>query len=207
MIEFPLKDTHNQHIRTIQLSDVVFGRPRRDDLLSLTVHYQLSKRRAGTASTKRRSEVAGGGKKPYRQKGTGNARQGTIRAPQYRTGGIVFGPHPRDYAFSLPKKVRKLSLQTALSLKRELNEITIIDGFHLTEIKTKLFSTMLGQLGVKNSALIVLAEQDDKVQLSARNLPGISVIRAEGVNVYDLLSHHTVILTEPALQRLEERLA
>jgi large subunit ribosomal protein L4 len=208
MIEFPLKDTNNQQIRTVQLSDLVFGQPMRSDLLALMVRYQLAKRRIGSASTKTRSDVAGGGRKPYRQKGTGNARQGTIRAPQFRKGGVVFGPHPRDYDLGLPKKVRKLSLRVALSAKREAGELIVIDQIKLAEIKTKAFQAILKQMGIDAvSVLIVLAEDDRIVQLSARNLSKVSIMRSEGVNVYDLLAYNVLILTEPALQKLEERLA
>ncbi|MBF0424702.1 MAG: 50S ribosomal protein L4 [Magnetococcales bacterium] len=207
MIEHPLKDANNQELRQVSLPDETFGRPVRADLLARAVQYQLAKRRAGCASTKTRSDVRGGGKKPYRQKGTGNARQGTIRAPQWRTGGVVFGPHPHSHATKLPKQVRRLALQTALSAKREDGDLILIDKLELTEIRTKSMRAVLGNLGAERSALIVIPVEDHNLQLSARNLPGISVIRVEGVNVYDLLRHEKVIITEAALGKLEERLA
>ncbi|MBF0134737.1 MAG: 50S ribosomal protein L4 [Magnetococcus sp. DMHC-1] len=207
MIEHPLKDANNQDLRQIALKDETFGRPVREDLLARMVQYQLAKRRSGCASTKTRSDVRGGGRKPYRQKGTGNARQGTIRAPQFRTGGVVFGPHPRSYATSLPKKVRRLALQTALSVKRIDGDLILLDKLEMAEIKTKAMRTILSNLGAERSALIVIPAEDVQVQVSARNLPGISVIRVEGVNVYDLLRHEKVIITEAALDKLEERLA
>lgn len=206
MIQLPVRNTNNQELRVAELSETVFGRPVRGDLLSMAVTYQLAKRRAGTHKVKERGEVNGGGKKPFRQKGTGHARQGTIRAPHYRGGGIVFGPVLRDHAIKMPKKVRRLALQTALSAKREADELILLEGIELPEIKTRAMKTVLSALGAEGSALIVIAEEDSRVQLSARNLPGISVIRAEGVNVYDLLAHDKVIITEPALRMLEERL-
>lgn len=207
MIEFSIVDAGNQSLRQVTLQEEVFGREVRGDLLARVVNYQLARRRGGGASTKRRAEVAGGGKKPFRQKGTGNARQGTIRAPHYRGGGVVFGPHPRSYAMKVHKKVRRLALQTALSAKREAGELVVIDGFNLVEIKTKAMRTILEALGVGRSALIVLAEKDVNVERSAQNLPGIDCIAVEGVNVYDLLVHEKVILTEAALGALQERLA
>lgn len=207
MIEISVKDVSNKDLRSITLNEEIFGKAVRVDLLHAAVNYQLAKRRSGTAKTKRRSEVHGGGRKPYRQKGTGNARQGTIRAPQFRGGGIVFGPQPRDYEMKLPKKVRRLALMTALSAKREDGGLIVVDTLSLAEIKTRAMLGILNTLEAQNSALIVLSESDRNVELSARNLPNISVIRSEGVNVYDLLSHEKVIITEPALKMLEERLA
>jgi large subunit ribosomal protein L4 len=208
MIDFPLRDMNNQQIRTIQISDVVFGQSARPDLLSLAVRYQLAKRRSGTASTKTRAEVSGGGRKPYRQKGTGNARQGTIRAAQFRKGGVVFGPHPHSYEISMPKKVRKLSLRVALSSKRESDSMIVLDQFTLAEIKTSMCRGVMNRLGLTDmSVLLVLPGDDRTVSLSARNLPNVAVMRSEGVNVYDLLVYDVLLITEPALRQLEERLA
>ncbi|MBF0434998.1 MAG: 50S ribosomal protein L4 [Magnetococcales bacterium] len=206
-MEFSLKDAQNNHLRTIELSEALFGREVRGDLLARMVNYQLAKRRSGTASTKGRSQVSGGGRKPYRQKGTGNARQGTIRAPQFRTGGIVFGPLPRSYAHKMDKKERRLALMTALSAKRAADEIVIVDRLGLDTIKTKAIKAMLQALGADTSALIVVAEEDRTVELSARNLPGVKVLRLEGINTYDLLAHEKIILTEDAVKKLEERLS
>ncbi|MBF0625018.1 MAG: 50S ribosomal protein L4 [Magnetococcales bacterium] len=206
MIDYPVKDANNQEQRRVALSEEAFGKAVRPDLLAMAVRYQMAKRRSGNASTKTRGQVRGGGRKPYRQKGTGNARQGTIRAPQFRTGGIVFGPHPRDYAHKLSKRVRRLALQTALSAKREAQELILVADLGLEGIKTKALQAILKRLDVTGSVLIVIAAADDKVELSARNIPGVSVIRPEGVNVHDLLWHEKVILTEAALQKIEERL-
>lgn len=207
MIEFPVVDAGNQALRQVALQEEVFGREVRGDLLARAVNHQLACRRGGNASVKGRSDVAGGGRKPFRQKGTGNARQGTTRAPQYRSGGSVFGPRPHSYATKMPKKVRRLALQTALSAKREAGELVVLDQFGLTEVKTKAMRVVLEALGVKRSTLIVLAEQDRMVELSARNLPCVDVMREEGINVYDLLAHDTLVMTEAALERLQERLA
>lgn len=205
-MEFSLKDAQNNHLRTIELSEALFGREVRGDLLARMVNYQLAKRRSGTASTKGRSQVSGGGRKPYRQKGTGNARQGTIRAPQFRTGGVVFGPLPRSYAHKMDKKERRLALMTALSAKRAADEMVVVDSLGLSGIKTKAVKEILKALGAEASALIVVAEEDRTVELSARNLPGVKVLRLEGINTYDLLAHEKIILTEDAVKRLEERL-
>lgn len=207
MIEVTVRDASNKELRTISLAETVFGRPMRTDLLAMAVNWQMNKRRGGCASTKGRAEVHGGGKKPYRQKGTGRARQGTIRAPQFRGGGIVFGPHPRDFATKLPKKVRRLALQVALSAKREAGEMIVVDDLNLREIKTKAMMGLLQGLHAAERTLIVIPEANDIIELSARNLRGVSVLRSEGVNVYDLLVHDTVVITEPALKKLEERLA
>lgn len=207
MIDFPVIDAANQMSHTVTLSSHVFGCKVRGDLLNRVVHYQLAKRRSGTASTKRRSEVRGGGHKPYRQKGTGNARQGTIRAPQYRTGGVVFGPHPRDFSVKMTKKERALGLRTALSAKREAGEMIILKDFGLTEVKTQTFLKILTQLNAARSVLVLLPDSDTNIELSARNLPNVNVLRVEGVNVYDLLVHEKLIVTEAALAKLEARFA
>ncbi|MEO5348141.1 MAG: 50S ribosomal protein L4 [Magnetococcus sp. YQC-3] len=207
MIEISVVDTGNRELRRVPLQEAVFGREIRADLLARTVNYQLAGRRGGNACTKRRAEVSGGGKKPYRQKGTGNARQGTTRAPQFRTGGVVFGPIPHSYAHKLPKKVRRLALQVALTAKLEAGELIVLDAFNLAEVKTQAARAILETLGVSRSGLVVLEEGNSTVELSVRNLPGIDVMRWEGVNVYDLLRHEKVVMTEAALSRLQERLA
>lgn len=207
MLEAPLKDQNNQNIGTVQLEERIFGREVREDILARMVHYQLAKRRLGTADTKRRSEVHGGGRKPYRQKGTGNARQGTIRAPHYRKGGVVFGPHPRDFAGKLPKKVRRLALMTALSAKLAAQEIIFVNSLTFSEIKTKLMIKTMADFAIDGSLMIVLGGRDANIELSARNIPNVQVLPAEGVNVYDLLWHKQLIMTESGLKAIQERLA
>ncbi len=188
------------------LKDEIFGVEPRPHLLHQVVAMQLNNRRAGTASTKTKGLVRGGGKKPWRQKGTGRARAGSIRSPLWVGGGTIFGPQPRDYSYRLPRKARREALLSALSLKNRDGRIIVLDKLELAEGKTKLMRKMLEDLQVKN-ALIVIPQSDEKVERSARNLPTIKVLRAEGLNVYDLLRYEHLILTEGALRLLEQRLA
>jgi len=189
-----------------QLKDEIFGVKPRSHLLHQVVAMQLNNRRAGTAATKTRGFVRGGGKKPWRQKGTGRARAGSIRSPLWVGGGTIFGPQPRDYSYRLPKQARREALLSALSLKNRDGKIIVLDKLELAEAKTKFMRKILGDLQVK-SALIVIPQSDEKVERSARNLPGVKVLRAEGLNVYDLLRFEHLILTQRALRLLEERLA
>jgi large subunit ribosomal protein L4 len=189
-----------------QLKDEIFGVKARPHLLHQVVAMQLDNRRAGTAATKTKGLVRGGGKKPWRQKGTGRARAGSIRSPLWVGGGTIFGPQPRDYSYRLPKQARREALLSALSLKNREGKIIVLDKLELIEAKTKFMRKILGDLQVK-SALIVIPQSDEKVERSARNLPGVKVLRAEGVNVYDLLRFEHLILTQGALTLLEERLA
>ncbi|MBF0358098.1 MAG: 50S ribosomal protein L4 [Magnetococcales bacterium] len=207
MIDYSVKDVTNQELRRVELSDKVFGREIRKDLLSRIVSYQLASRRRSIASTKGRSDVRGGGHKPYRQKGTGNARQGTVSAPHYRSGGVVFGPQTRDFAVKMLKKERRLALQTALSLKVNSEEMVVLESLTLDSVSTKSMVKILGGLGIAKSAVIVLDQADEKVSLSARNIPGIKVCLVDGVNAYDLLAYENLIVTESALKKIEERLA
>jgi large subunit ribosomal protein L4 len=193
------------HIIQPELKEEIFGAKTRPHLLHQTVMMQLNKRRAGTAATKSRGWVRGGGKKPWRQKGTGRARAGSIRSPLWVGGGTVFGPQPRDYSFRMPRKARKEALLSALSLKNRDGKIIIVDKLELEEAKTKLMARALAGLKV-TSALIVISQPDEKIERSCRNLPGIKVLRVEGLNVYDLVCYQHLILTEGALKRLEERL-
>ena len=167
---------------------------------------QLNNRRAGTAATKSKGLVRGGGKKPWRQKGTGRARAGSIRSPLWVGGGTIFGPQPRDYSFRMPRKARKEALLSALSLKNRDGKIIVVDKLELEEAKTKLMVKALAELKV-TSALIVIPQPDEKIERSSRNIPAVKVLRVEGLNVYDLLRYEHLILTEGALKLLEERLA
>ncbi len=188
-----------------QLKEEVFGVKARPHLLHQVVAMQLSNRRAGTASTKTKGFVRGGGKKPWRQKGTGRARAGSIRSPLWVGGGTIFGPQARDYSYRLPKKARREALLSALSLKNSDGRIIVLDKLEVAEAKTKLMRKVLEDLQVK-SALIVVPESDEKVERSARNLPAVKVLRAEGLNVHDLLRYEHLILTAESLRLLEERL-
>src|SRR5690606_14090569 len=170
---------------------------------SVVVMQQAAVRR-GTHKTKNRAEVSGGGRKPWRQKGTGRARQGSIRAPQWKGGGVVFGPQPRSYKFKLPRKVRRLAIRSALSGKVRDNEIVVLDELRMAAPKTKEFAQILKNLNVDRKALVVSAEYDDNVALSARNIPGVKFISANGINVLDLLNHDKLVITKDAVAKVEE---
>ncbi len=188
------------------LNEAIFGVKTRPHLLHQAVVMQLNNRRAGTAATKSKGLVRGGGKKPWRQKGTGRARAGSIRSPLWVGGGTIFGPQPRDYSYRMPRKARREALLSALSQKNQDARIIVLDKLDLEEGKTKLMAKVLADLKVK-SALIVIPQADTKIERSARNLPGVKVLRVEGLNVYDLLRYEYLVLTEPALKLIEERLA
>ncbi len=186
----------------------ILDAPVRRHLLYEVVKMQLANRRRGTASTKTRGEVRGGGRKPWRQKGTGRARQGSIRAPQWVGGGVVFGPKPRDYSYRLPKKARKVALKSALSAKYRDGEILFVDRIELPDHKTKSAVAFLRDLGLEDKkVLLVVEELDFNLDRATRNLPRVKVLKVEGLNVYDLLDHEVVVCTAGALSRIEEALA
>ena len=194
------------HVIQPQLNEAIFGAKTRAHLLHQIIVMQLANRRAGSAATKSKGFVRGGGKKPWRQKGTGRARSGSIRSPIWVGGGTTFGPHPRDYSYRLPRTARREALLSALSLKNRDGKIIVVDKFELEEAKTKLMVKALAELKVE-SAVIVISQSSAKIERSARNLAKIKVLRVEGINVYDLLRYDHLILTHEALQRLEERFA
>jgi len=194
------------HVIQPQLNQAIFGAKTRAHLLHQAVVMQLANRRAGSASTKSKGLVRGGGKKPWRQKGTGRARAGSIRSPIWVGGGTIFGPQPRDYSYRMPRTARREALLSALSLKHRDGKILVVDKFELEEAKTKLMVKALAELKVE-SAVFVIGRSNEKIERSARNLPKVKVLRVEGLNVYDLLRYDHLILTQEALQRLEERLA
>jgi len=198
-------DIEKNKVSEIEISDSVFGVPVKEHLISDVIKMQLASRRQGTASTKRRSEVRGGGKKPWRQKGTGRARVGTIRSPLWRGGGIVFGPRPRDYSFSIPKKVKKAALKSALSMKVMEDKLFILRDFPMDEIKTKRFKEVLDRFELK-SVLFVLDKSDDVLEKSSRNIKEVKMMRSEGINVYDLIKYDNLILLEPSVQMIERAL-
>ena len=189
-----------------ELPDHIFGAEVRPHLLHEAVVMQLNNRRAGAASTKTRGKVQGSGRKPWRQKGSGRARAGSVRSPIWVGGGTVFGPLPRDYSYRLPKKARRQAVLSALSLKRQEEKLLVVEPADVVEIKTRLMAEAVAALGVER-ALIVIAERDDRMELSARNLPNVKVLRAEGLNVYDLLRFEHLVLTGDALKKIEERFA
>lgn len=195
-----------QTVGEIELSDVVFGAPVNETLLHQAVVTYLANQRQGTASTKTRAEVRGGGRKPWRQKGTGRARQGSIRAPQWVGGGTVFGPKPREYRLAMPKKARRAALRSALSAKVREGNLIVLESLTLPEPKTKLMAGVLGRLAAERKPLILLAERDRNVELSTRNLPGAATMQATDLNVYQVLSHEKLVLTKDAVAKLEEAL-
>jgi len=194
------------HVIEPPLNQAIFGAKTRTHLLHQAVVMQLANRRAGSAASKTKGLVRGGGKKPWRQKGTGRARSGSIRSPIWVGGGTVFGPSPRDYSYRMPRSARREALLSALSLKHAEGRIIVVDKLELEAAKTKIMAQALAELKV-NSALIVIAQPDVKIERAARNLPDVKVLRVDGLNVYDLLRHEHVVLTEGALKSLEERLA
>ena len=192
---------------SVELDPAVFEAPIKPHLVQAEVRRQLSRRRSGSHSTKNRSAVSGGGAKPYRQKGTGRARQGTTRAPQFHGGGVVFGPVPRSYEHKLPKKMRRAALRAALSLRLREEAVSVVESFELEEYSTRRMVEILTALGVmEDSLLIVLEARDVHVERSARNLPRVSVIRAEGLNVYDVLRHRRILFVREAALSVQRRL-
>ncbi len=189
----------------IEVSDDVFGLEPRIGILHEVVKWQLSKRRLGTASTKTRSEVRGGGRKPWRQKGTGRARVGSIRSTLWRHGGVAHGPKHRDYTYNLPKKVRRLALKMALSDKVASDRVFVLRDFGIDEIKTKKVAELLYIFGCKK-AMVVTGDKDETLELSARNIPGVKVLPEKGLNVYDLLKYEYLLIEEKAVEYLDERL-
>jgi large subunit ribosomal protein L4 len=198
----------NSRAGSIELPPAVFEVQVKPDLFHAEVRRQLAARHAGTHSTKNRHTVSGGGSKPWRQKGTGRARQGSTRAPQWSGGGVVFGPVPRDYEHSLNKKVRRAALRGALSLRQGEGAITVVDDFAVGEFKTRRVADALVALGLAGqSVLIAIPDADEKLEISARNLPRVSVVRVGGLNVYDVLRHARLVLTRAAVEALDLRLS
>jgi large subunit ribosomal protein L4 len=195
-------DIENNKISEIELSDAVFGAPVNEAAIYDVVRMQMAARRSGTAATKGRSDVSGGGKKPWRQKGTGRARAGHSRSPIWRGGGTVFGPLPRSYAFKLPKKVRRLALISALSMKFQEERMIILKDFPMEEIKTKKFREVVDRFGWAKT-LFVINESQPNLEKSSRNIKDVKMIRSEGINVYDLLKYDYVVLLEPSIKHIE----
>ena len=189
---------------SVELSDAVFAIEPNNNVLFEAINLQRASLRQGTHAVKNRSAVRGGGRKPWRQKGTGRARQGTIRAPQWRGGGIVFGPTPRSYAYKMPKKMRRLALRSALSYKVQESALTVVDAFQFDAPKTKEFKTALSNLKQPKKVLVVTDSEDVNVELSARNIPGVQVSTAQGLNVLDITSADSVVITESAAKKVEE---
>ncbi len=203
MANVSVYNMEGKEVGTIELNDAVFGVEVNEHLVHMAVVQQLANNRQGTQKAKTRSEVSGGGRKPWRQKGTGHARQGSTRAPQWKGGGVVFAPVPRDYSFKLNKKEKRAALKSALTSRVQNNKLIVVDELKLDEIKTKKFKAVLDNLKV-NKALVVLAENDEKVVMSARNIPAVKTALTSTINVYDILKGDTLILTKDAVAKIEE---
>lgn len=207
MPKVALYNQSGEQIGEVELNDSIFGIEPNKHVLFEAIIMQRASMRQGTHKTKDRSEVRGGGRKPWRQKGTGRARQGSIRAPQWVGGGTVFGPVPRSYSYKLPKKMRRLAIKSALSSKVLEDNVLVLDDLVFEMPKTKEFKKVLDNLSVDKKALVVTADKDENVILSARNIPGVTVVTAEGINVLDVVGHDKLILTKQAVERVEEVLA
>lgn len=207
MPKIPVYNLDAEQVDELELSDAVWATPLNQHAIYETVRMQLANRRQGTVATKKRDEVSGGGRKPWRQKGTGRARQGSIRSPQWVGGGTVFGPQPRNYEYRVPKKVKRLALRSALSSKLTSGELIVLDSMSFEEPKTKRMIQVLDKLGAANKPLVVLRDVDQNVVKSVRNIPGALAITSHQINVYDLLNHGQLVITRGAVERLEEVLA
>lgn len=203
MANVSVYNMEGKKVGTLELNDAVFGVEVNEHLVHLAVVAQLANKRQGTQKAKTRSEVRGGGRKPWRQKGTGHARQGSTRAPQWTGGGVVFAPTPRDYSFKLNKKEKRAALKSALTSRVEEKKFIVLDEINFGEIKTKNFQNVLNNLNVAK-ALVVLEDGNKNAELSARNIPSVKTARTNTINVYDILKYNTVIATKAAVETIEE---
>ena len=203
MANVSVYNMEGSEVGSMELSDAIFGVEVNEHLVHMAVLQQLANKRQGTQKAKTRSEVRGGGRKPWRQKGTGHARQGSIRAPQWRGGGVVFAPTPRDYSFKMNKKEKRIALKSALTSRVNENKLLVLEDLKLDEIKTKRMAGVLNALKA-DKALIVLNDKDQNVMLSARNIPGVKVALTNSINVYDILKYNTLIVTKAAVAAIEE---
>ena len=204
MAKVSVYNMEGKEVEIIDLSDAVFGVEINEHLVHMAVVLQLANNRQGTQKAKTRAEVRGGGRKPWRQKGTGHARQGSTRSPQWTGGGVVFAPVPRDYSFKLNRKEKRIALKSALTSKVLASKLIVVDELKMDEIKTKKFQEVLSNLKVTRKALVVLGDQDEKVILSARNIPAVKTALTNTINVYDVMNAGTVILTKEAAHKIEE---
>ena len=203
MAKVSVFNMEGKEVGTMDLDDAVFGVEVNEHLVHMAVVQQLANNRQGTQKAKTRSEVSGGGRKPWRQKGTGHARQGSTRSPQWTGGGVVFAPTPRDYSFKLNKKEKRAALKSALSSRVSENKLVVVDELKMNEVKTKDFAKVLTNLKV-NKALVVLDNNDEKVVLSARNIPDVKTALTNTINVYDILKYDTVVVTKEAVNKIQE---
>ena len=203
MANVSVYNMEGKQVDTIELNDAVFGVEVNEHLVHMAVVQQLANNRQGTQKAKTRSEVSGGGRKPWRQKGTGHARQGSIRAPQWTGGGVVFAPVPRDYSFKINKKEKRAALKSVLTSRVLDNKLIVVDELKFDEIKTKKFQAVMDNLKVKK-ALVVIADNDEKITMSARNIPTVKTALVNSINVYDILKGDTLVLTKDAVAKIEE---
>jgi len=203
MANVSVYNIEGKEVGSIELNDAVFGVEVNEHLVHMAVVNQLANNRQGTQSAKTRSEVSGGGRKPWRQKGTGHARQGSTRSPQWTGGGVVFAPKPRDYSFKMNKKEKRIALLSALSSKVADNKIVVLDAFNLDEVKTKKFAEVMSNLKV-DKALVVIEGENKNVVLSGRNIPSVKVTATNEINTYDVLKYETLVVTKAAVEKLEE---
>lgn len=206
MLQVDVYDIARKKVGTVELRSEVFEAPVRKHLLHEVVNWQLAKRRAGTSSTKTRAEVRGGGAKPWKQKHTGRARAGSRRSPIWRKGGVAFGPKPKDWSYSIPKKVRKGALVSALSSRFGEGAIVVLDSFQLPEVKTRRVAKFMKDFEF-SQALVVIGSDNENLRKSARNMPGVKVLREEGLNVYDLLKHKNIVMVRDSVEKIQERLS
>ncbi len=204
MANVSVYNMEGKEVGTIDLNDAIFGVEVNEHLVHMAVLQQLADKRQGTQKAKTRSEVSGGGRKPWRQKGTGHARQGSIRAPQWKGGGVVFAPVPRDYSFKMNKKEKRAALKSALTDKAQNNNLIVVDELKFDEIKTKKFAEVMNNLKATRKALVVLADNDKNVVLSARNLAEANTTLTNTLNVYDIVNARTLVLTKDAVAKIEE---
>jgi len=205
-MKLAVKNLENKEVGSIELADEVFGVPVRSDILARVVNWQLAKRRSGNHKTKQVWEIQGTTKKPYKQKGTGRARQGSLRSPQFRGGAVIFGPHVRDHGYDLQKKVRALGLRCALSAKQAEGKLIVVEDAKLAEAKTKLLVKQLAGLGWESVLIIDGPAVDQNFALAASNIPKVDLLPQQGANVYDILRRDTLVLTRAAVEHLEARL-
>ncbi len=206
MASIDILNLENKKVGTIELNDAVFSCEVKSHLLHSAVRVDQMTKRGGNASTKGRSEIRGGGSKPWKQKGTGNARSGTSSSPVWVGGGVAFGPKPKKFNLSLNKKVRKSALRSALSMKFQSQELVVLENFDLTEIKTKAFDAVIKKLGLVKP-LIVYSGENENLDLSSRNVVGVKTLKSEGLNVYDVLNHESLVLTKGSVEKIQEALA
>ena len=203
MAKVSVYNMEGKEVGSMELNDAVFGVEVNEHLVHMAVVQQLANNRQGTQKAKTRSEVRGGGRKPWRQKGTGHARQGSTRAPQWTGGGVVFAPTPRDYSFRMNRKEKRAALKSALTSRVQENKLIVVDELKFDEIKTKKFAEVLKNLNL-DKALVVLNENDEKVVMSAKNIPTVKTTQINTINVYDVLKYNTVVLTKAAAESIEE---